>query len=122
MVTEEIKEKIYNSYCMSLDLDIALLKEDLTDVEKQEIIEDEQFNIRLRLEKASIKEQIIQSLMHLGFNSINDSVRLSALNKLGELLYKEKFKGTNNTEDHKKPIKVVLEGVSPSGPEDTSNK
>ena len=113
MLTDEQKETVYNHYCMSFDIDIAALRSGLSGDEVVELKDDSDFMFRLQLEDAEVKTDIMTSLRSL-IESDNENIKLRATLELGTVLYRKRFKTTNQMpiESTDKPTKITLVGVS----------
>lgn len=91
MITlEEKKESIVLSYSASFDKDGSYLLADLTEEEKELLDKDEDFQLRLKYSLLREKERLISELQSLT-KSLDEKIKLSAIEKLGKILYPETF-------------------------------
>lgn len=100
----EQKEHVVNCYQKTYDKDIAYLKCGLTKEEIKILDNDLEFQQRLNYILAEEKEFIIGRLRTLSSSADKDSVALSAVVKLGEILYAEVF---NSIKDDKETQLVL---------------
>ncbi len=114
LTLEEKKEEIVAQYRLSYDLDIAMLKVGITPEEKKLLLNDQSFMYRIEYQKATIREQIVSTMID---NMQIDDPRISqkAAVDLGNLLWKEKFKGNNEGPKGQVPDSIILVGVTPEG-------
>ena len=120
----EKKELLYRTYTECLDLNVAQKRSSLTDVEFERIVKDTEFLERIAIFDAEIQSNIVMGLMELSTSS-NESIRLKAVIKLGELYYKKKFhtnKDMNPDDDDNDnldsiPDRIILTG----GDDDTES-
>lgn len=111
MVDDETKERVYMQYCQSFDFEIAVLQLNLTNEQQDELLNDEDFMFRLRLEDAELKTEIMTSLRGLA-RSENEGIQMRATLELGNIVYGKRFKGNGQklvVEDNR-PTQVVLVG------------
>ena len=111
----EKKELVYQAYIKSLDMDIALLKIGLSKDDNEKVLNDICFNRRIEIFDAEYQESLISGLNGLR-HAENEGVRLRALEALGEMFYKKRFKDKSNIQNQNVPDTIILEGV-PSGNE-----
>lgn len=114
MVSAEQREITYNHYCMSFDFDIAVLKAGLNTAQIDELKNDENFMLRLKLEDAEIQTEIMTSLRAM-VASENEAVKMRATLELGNVLYKKRFKvtGPQQNVDDLRPTAITLVGKKP---------
>ena len=109
---ETKQEEVIINYKLSYDLDIAMLKAEVTPAEQKVLLRDESFMYRIAFEDAMIQEKIVKTM--ITNMTMFDDPRISqkAAIDLGNLLYKKKFKATDETVKNQVPDKIVLSGVS----------
>lgn len=113
MTLDEKIELIYDSYTRSLDYEIACLRADLTDEEREQVDQNEFLHLRMRLWDAEIQEELITNLRNLA-KSDNENIKLKATLDLGKMIYKKRFDSKKGYDDGiERPSKIVLEGVEP---------
>lgn len=106
----ETAELVFRNYVKSLDLTIAMRRAGCTDEEAEELKSDEEFMARIELVDFDVQEELITSLREL-CQSPNENVKLSATLKLGEMVYKSRFKQKlDGGSDVRVPDKIVLKG------------
>lgn len=107
---EEKKEQVVMQFVLSYDLDIAMIKVDLTEDEKKLLLKDEAFMYRIKFQEASLKENIVKTMVT---NLHSDDAKLSqkAAIDLGNILWKDKFKGKEEESKFQVPDSIVLVGV-----------
>ena len=88
----ERAELVLQAFEVCYDLDVAFARAGATDDERVAIEADALFHRRVKLAEYAIREWIIKGVKDVAEGAENDGVRLSALTKLGELLYAEKFR------------------------------
>ncbi len=110
MSLDEIKEQVVMQFRLSYDLDIAMIKVDLTEDEKKLLLKDESFMFRIKFQEASLRESIITTMID---NLKNGDPKLSqkAAIDLGNIMWKEKFKGKDEETKGQVPDKIVMVGV-----------
>ena len=110
---EEKKELVIGEYRKSYDLDIAMMKCDLTTEEKKLMLNDTSFMFRISYEDALIREKIIQPMIN-NLTSADEKTAQKAATDLGKILWKDKF---NNKDDGNNkalvPDVVILTGKKP---------
>jgi hypothetical protein len=106
---DEKKEEVIMHYKRSYDLDIAMMKADLTSDEKALLLRDTSFMFRVNYEDAEIREDIISTVVtSMGDN--DQRIAHKGAMDLGALLWPEKFKNTDKGEKSPVPDTINLEG------------
>lgn len=111
MTFVEKKELVYQAYIKSLDMDIAFLKVGLSKDDKERVLNDICFNRRVEIFDAEYQESLITDLNSLRKTAFNEGVKLRALEALGEMFYKKRFKDKANIQNQNVPDTIILEGV-----------
>ncbi len=111
-ISEALKDKeelIFDAYCKSLDLDLALSVISLSEKELDEINADEEFVSRLMRREAEEKQGLIQKLRDLANpeKTPSPSARLSAIEKLGMIVWPSKF-GKGDQADKQRGTSVEI--------------
>ena len=109
----EKKEEVLTHYCKSYDLEIAMLKADLTTDEKKLLLHDTSFMFRVDYYDALIREDIV-TVMVDNLRSDDDKLAQKAAIDLGNLIWKKKFKG-DVKEKQIVPDQINLCGVKAKG-------
>lgn len=109
---EEMKEEVVMEYKLSYDLDISMMKCNLTSDEKKLLKNDSSFMYRIDYEDALIRESII-STMVTNLRGSDAKLSQKAAIDLGNILYKEKFKSGNEAPKGQVPDNIVLVGEGP---------
>jgi hypothetical protein len=113
---EEKVELVFNSYLESQDLEIAFLKNGISEEDQEEILCNKDFKQRIKIYDCMIQEELIQDLRHLAKFASTESVKFSAIKELGKIFYKKKFEDKyskdNTIDDGKIPDKIILKGES----------
>ena len=111
---EQKKEMVLMQYKLSYDLDIAMTKTDLTEDEKALLKRDKSFLYRIEYQDAMIREKIVSTMLD-NLDTPDFRISQKAAIDLGNLLWKEKFKGSdNNNKGVIMPDAIILEGVGTS--------
>jgi hypothetical protein len=87
-------ELIFQAYKKSFDLEVALVTSQvgLTPGERASLSNDVEFQARLDLADALLKETLVQNLSNIARLSAQDGVKLSANKDLGRMFYPKRFK------------------------------
>ena len=109
---EELKEQVILEYILSYDLDIAMMKCQLTTDEQKLLKNDDSFTYRVEYHDALIREDIM-STMIVNMRGPDAKLAQKAANDLGNILYKEKFKTNNEAPKGQVPDSIVLVGEGP---------
>ncbi len=97
---DQKKEIIYNSYSITLDIELAYKKADVTDAEIDKIEADDEFQYRLAIAEAEVKEDLIRKLNNIAESSkVNPKTQLTAIVELGNVLYGDRFSKTKKPSD-----------------------
>jgi len=107
----ELAEITYQHYTRSLDLNVAFIKADLTEKEKQLLMDNALFIKRINLFTADFKEDLINDLRDLK-SSENEAIKLQVLTRIGKMIYPEKF-NDNDSKERVMPItpdRIILTG------------
>ena len=112
MTFVEKKELVYQAYTKSLDMDIAFLKIGLSKDDKEKVLNDTCFNRRIEIFDAEYQESLITGLNTLRKSAENEGVKLRALEALGEMFYKKRFKDKVNVQNQNVPDTIIMEGIS----------
>ena len=110
---EQKKEMVIIQYQLSYDLDIAMTKVDLTEDEKALLKRDKSFLYRIEYQDALIREKIISTMLD-NLDTPDPRISQKAAIDLGNLLWKEKFKGSDDNKGVVVPDTIILEGVGTS--------
>lgn len=98
-------------YRQSYDLDIAMTMADLTEDEKKLLKNDSSFMYRITYQDAIIREKIVGTMLD-NLDTPDPRVSQKAAIDLGNLLWKEKFKGNDDGKGKGViPDTIVLKGV-----------
>jgi hypothetical protein len=109
---DEKKEQVVMQFRLSYDLDTAMIKVDLTDDEKKLLLADESFMFRIRYQEASLKEDIVSTMVENLNNSSDPKLSQKAAIDLGNIMWKEKFKGKGEDETKGQvPDSIVMVGA-----------
>jgi len=114
MTFVEKKELVYQAYTKSLDMDIAFLKIGLSEDDKEKVLNDICFNRRIEIFDAEYQENLITDLNNLrktGFDEKGAGIKLHALEVLGEMFYKKRFRDKVNVQNQNVPDTIIMEGV-----------
>lgn len=109
---EEKKEEVLIHYSRSYDLDIAMMKADLTEDEKKLLQHDSSFLYRISYQDARIREEIVEVMVG-NLRSADDKLAQKAALDLGNLLWKEKFKNNETKPQQIVPDQIILKGEKP---------
>ena len=107
---EQKKEMVIMQYQLSYDLDIAMVKVDLTEDEKALLKRDKSFLYRIEYQDAMIKEKIVTTMLD-NLDTPDPRISQKAAIDLGNLLWKERFKGSDDNKRQIVPDTIILEGV-----------
>ncbi len=106
---DQKKEIIYNSYSITLDIELAYKKADVTDAEIDKIEADDEFQYRLAIAEAEVKEDLIKKLNNIAESSkVNPKTQLTAIVELGNVLYGDRFSKTKKPSDGDEPAILNL--------------
>lgn len=86
-----IKEKIYQSFEKTLDLDLAYKKLNVSEEDRKLLNEDKAFQARLAYAEATKKEELLSELFKISTTAKNEGVRLNALMEIMKTHYTERF-------------------------------
>lgn len=106
---EEKKELVIANYVQSYDLEIAMMKVDLTSDEKQLLLNDTSFMYRVNYQNSLVREEIISTMidnMRHGKGPLSQKAAVD----LGNILWTDKFKGKPEGPKNTVPDKIVLVG------------
>ena len=106
---EQKKEMVIMQYQLSYDLDIAMVKVDLTEDEKALLKRDKSFLYRIEYQDAMIKEKIVTTMLD-NLDTPDPRISQKAAIDLGNLLWKERFKGSDDNKRQIVPDTIILEG------------
>ena len=109
---EEITEQVILEYTLSYDLDIAMMKCQITIDEQKLLKNDTSFMYRIDYHDALIRESIM-STMIINMRGPDAKLAQKAANDLGNILYKEKFKTGNEAPKGQVPDNIILVGEEP---------
>ncbi len=107
---EEKKEEVIMQYKLSYDLEIAMMKVDLTSEEKKLLQNDTSFMYRIDYQDSCIRERIMATMID-NLSSPDDKLAQKAAIDLGNVLWKEKFKGKDEGPKSLVPDTIILKGV-----------
>ena len=86
---EEVAELVVMEYSKSFDLDIAMMKVEVSKEEKEVLLKDVDFMYRIEYEDAVIREDIIKTMVNNMRHDQKNSQKAAV--DLGNILYKSKF-------------------------------
>lgn len=110
MTYDEKVELVCQEYSLSLDLEIAVHRAQLTEQEYEKFINDQYAEERIRIITEDLHIELITKLKSLA-DSINESVKYKAVSDLGKMFYKKRFRDTVDNDSNKRvPTKIVLIG------------
>jgi hypothetical protein len=112
MTLDEKVELIYDSYTRTLDYEISCLRADLAEGERELVDAHEGLQIRIKLFDAEVQEELIENMRELS-KSTTESIRLQATLRLGQMIYKKRFKDSGNNVETIRPANVFLMGRYP---------
>lgn len=109
----ELAEVVYQNYTRSLNVNIAFLKANVNEKDKQLLLNDSLFVRRVNLHIAEMQEGLIEDLIDLKTTQ-NEGLKFQVITKLGKMIYPEKFKENidNETEIPITPDRIILMGSS----------
>ena len=108
---DEKVELIYAAYERTLDFEIACLRAELTEKEKEKVEKHEGLKLRMQLFDAEIREDLISNMMELS-KSENEAIKYRATMSLGQMIYKRRFDSKDDDIDNsKRPNKIELVGI-----------
>ena len=111
----ELVTLVFQEYKKSFDLEIALdLVPIRDDAERAEIEGDSLLADLIRHANAEERSKILTRLQDLAYDASSEGVRLSALDKYGEMLYPKRFKKSLNL-NVDRPIPIQIIDDIPSG-------
>lgn len=107
----ELAEIVYQHYTRSLNVNIAFLKSNINEKDKQSLLNDTLFIRRVNLHTVEMQEELIEDLINLK-GTLNENLKFQVVTRLGKMIYPEKFK--ENVEDGTEipitPDRIVLMG------------
>jgi len=107
----ELAEVVYQNYTRSLNVNIAFLKANVSERDKQILLNDTLFVRRVNLYIAEMQEGLIEDLLDLKTTQ-NEGLKFQVITKLGKMLYPEKFR--ENADDGPEipitPDRIILMG------------
>jgi len=110
---EEKKEMVILQYTLSYDIDIAMMKCDLTTKEKKLMLNDTTFVYRIAYEDALIREKLIGRMTE-SLESADDKLAHKAAIDLGNILWPAKFKSKDDGSAKAIiPDIIILKGKKP---------
>ena len=106
---EVVAEMVVIEYSKSYDLDIAMMKVEVSKEEKELLIKDADFMYRIEYEDATIREDIIKTMVHnMRYDQRNSQ---KAAIDLGNILYKSKFSKKEEEQKSVVPDTINLVGA-----------
>lgn len=105
---EEKKELVIANYKLSYDLDIAMLKVDVTEDEKKLMLHDSSFLYRVEYEKAIARELVVSTMF--ANMMLKGPISQKAAVDFGNLIWPEKFKGKDTGPVVTIPDTIILKG------------
>lgn len=97
---DQKKEIVYRSYSVTLDIELAYKKADVSEAEIEKIEADEEFQYRLAISEAELKEGLISKLKSIADDDkVNHKTKLQAIVELGNILYDDKFSKVKRRSD-----------------------
>jgi len=106
---EELMEEVIMQYTQSYDLDIAMLKADVSMLDQKIMLSSESFMFRVKFQDAIIKEKIMKPMLR-NLDSVNPSVSQKAAIDLGNIIYKERFGKQEEEAKSLVPDSIVMVG------------
>jgi hypothetical protein len=89
----ELRERVFLMYKDCHDIDVALLRCHVTDPAiRQNVLDDNLFNIRMLIEDAEYKGRIHAKIESLSNSALADSTRLQATKMLATAFYPERYR------------------------------
>ncbi|RLI52340.1 MAG: hypothetical protein DRP09_18135 [Candidatus Thorarchaeota archaeon] len=107
---EQLIELVVIEYSKSYDIDIAMLKAEVSDEDRAILEKDSDFLYRIAYEDALIRETIIENMVK-NVKSSNPQLSQKAAVDLGNILYKSKFSKKDEPMKLIIPDKIVLVGA-----------
>ena len=105
---EEKKELVVANYQLSYDLDIAMMKVDLTEDEKKLLLNDTSFMYRIKYEDATVREDIMKTMIRN--MQCKGPISQKAALDLANVLWADKFKNKEGSTQPLVPDKIILKG------------
>lgn len=104
-------ELVYQSYERVRDIEVALLRVQLTDAERIALANDKELEARMIVCDAMYKEDLIHRMEVLA-SSESEGIRLQAIKELGKMFYPKRFRETLNIEvpkpiEHRVTYRIV---------------
>ena len=107
----ELAETVYQHYTRSLNVNIAFLKVNVNEKDKQALLNDTLFIRRVNLFTVEMQEELIEDLISLK-GTLNEGLKFQVITRLGKMIYPEKFK--ENVDDGPEipitPDRIILMG------------
>jgi len=107
----ELAEIVYQHYTRSLNVNIAFMKVNVNEKDKQTLLNDTLFIRRVNLHTVEMQEELIADLITLK-GTLNEGLRFQVITRLGKMLYPEKFR--ENPDDGPEipitPDRIILMG------------
>ena len=110
----ELAEVVYQNCTRSLNVNIAFLKANLNEEEKQALLNNSLFIRRINLCLIDQQESLITDLLDLK-SSQNETIKLQVIMKLGKMLYSSKF---NESDEAEKSLPITPDRIVLMGSED----
>jgi len=105
----ELAELVIQEYSKSYDLDIAMMKAEVSSEEAELLKKDEEFMYRVAYEDALIRESIIETMVSNMKHDQRNSQKAAV--DLGNILYKSKFNKKEEDQKGQVPDKIILSGA-----------
>ena len=107
---DELGEIVVVEYAKSYDLDIAMMKAEVSAEEKELLTKSEDFMYQIAYTDALVREEIIETMV-TNVRIGNPSTRQKAAVDLGNILYKSKFSKKDEEIKTVVPDKIVMVGA-----------
>ena len=106
----ELGEIVVAEYTRSYDLDIAMMKAEVTNAEEELLRKDAEFMYQIKYQDSLVREDIIETMV-VNMRVGNPSARQKAAVDLGNILYKSKFSKKEEEPKTIVPDKIILQGA-----------
>lgn len=106
---DELAEIVVMEYAKSYDLDIAMMKAEVSLEEKAILLKNETFMYQVSYQDAVIREEIIETMTHNMRHDPKGSQKAAV--DLGNILYKSKFSKKEEEPKAIVPDKIIMVGV-----------
>ena len=87
----ELAEQVYQHYTRSLNVNIAFMKVNVNEKDKQSLLNNTLFIRRVNLFQIEMQEELIKDLIDLK-GTLNENLKFQVVTRLGKMVYPEKFR------------------------------